>query len=224
MDYGGMPDFTHNITSKNKFFRDMRMGVTQKSEIICTGFYSNDGTYSVAGTYYLRFDKELGSVLNESYNDFTLDFLTQNLDKKDAKKAVERAKKGKGNEAFAFSLNDLLIRKDGSVTLVGENMKSLTVKSINHPQPNSKTGPYMKTTSTSKYYSYKDIIAVHLSPEGELEWAEKIAKKQSTSRDFGYFSSYALANDQDKLYFIFNDNSKNLHYNGKGKLAIGIYA
>jgi hypothetical protein len=237
----GTPSFSHNIIA-DKFFRDMQVAVSPKSEIICTGFYSNDGegfrgidlggnfnvagTYTVdgstpvAGVYYLRLDMDTKSILRESYSDFSIDFITQNMDKKDAKKAVRRTNKGKDNGAFSFNLEDLIIREDGGVTLIGEQSENATVTTVKPAQPDSKTGAtYIHQKSTSRYYSYMDIIAVHLSPEGELEWAEKIAKKQNTVSDFGFFSSYAMAVEKDQLHFIFNENRQNLHYNGKGALA-----
>ena len=36
--------------------------------------------------------------------------------------------------------------------------------------------------------------------------------------DGGFYSSYALTEFDDKLYFIFNDNPKNLFYKGEGKI------
>lgn len=217
---GGTPSFSHNIVSKDKFFRDMRVAVTPKSEIICTGYYSKDGTYSIAGAYYLKLDKKTGSALNESYNDFTLDFLTQNLDTKDVKKTAKRTKKGKSNQDFTFRLNDLVVREDGGTTLVGEQRKYTTITTTTPAQPNSSTfKTYFETTSSSNYYSYEDIIVVHLSSEGNLNWAEKIAKKQNTAGDFGLFSSYVMAVEDDRLHFIFNENRQNRHFNGKGALA-----
>src|SRR5690606_9706211 len=118
----GTSSFSHNIISMNKFFRDMRVTVTPNSEIICTGFYSNDKidfswigggpstsvssssfdrTNPVGGIYYLKLDLETKTVLKEHYNKFTLEFLTQNLDKKQTKKAVKKAEKGKNSEPFS---------------------------------------------------------------------------------------------------------------------------
>ena len=57
-----------------------------------------------------------------------------------------------------------------------------------------------------------------MSPDGKIEWSKKIAKKQVTRNDGGFFSSYALSIVKDKLYFVFNDNPKNLFYKGEGKL------
>ena len=236
---GGALDFTHAIAAGNRFFREMQVAVTPNSEIICTGFYSNyeigfgwsgkpspavtsfsnERSNPVGGVYYLKLDMKSKTVVKESSTEFSMDFLTRNLARKDAKKAVKNSKKGKNSTAFSFNLDDLIIREDGSVTLVGEQFSNTTARTVKTVGPHAiNAANHLTTGSTTKYYSYLDIIAVHLSPEGELEWAEKIAKKQNTVSDFGLFSSYAMAVEEGRLHFVFNDHPANLHYGGNGSL------
>ena len=59
---------------------------------------------------------------------------------------------------------------------------------------------------------------VNISAEGEILWTEKIPKRQVSSNDGGFYSSYLLGIIEDKLYFVFNDNPKNLFYKGEGKV------
>jgi hypothetical protein len=234
----GPESFSHNIVSKDKFFRDMRVAVTPAQEIIVTGFYSNDGlswnglkinllssSYiaagdnPVGGVYYLKLSKDRQSVLEEKYNGFSLDLLTQNMKKRQAGKAVKREKKGKRNEDFNFTLDNLIVREDGSVTLVGEQVNNTTIRRESYSIPSSITGPVpTRQASSNEYYSYLDIIAVHLSANGEVQWADKIAKKQNTASDFGFFSSYVAAYENGRLHFIFNEHRKNLNYKGDGEL------
>lgn len=58
---------------------------------------------------------------------------------------------------------------------------------------------------------------VSVTPEGNIEWTEKVPKRQVSSNDSGRYSSYAKVVKGDKVYFIFNDNPKNLNYKGDGK-------
>jgi hypothetical protein len=76
----------------------------------------------------------------------------------------------------------------------------------------------MQTYTTNHYY-YNDVIAVKVDPKGNIEWAEKIAKRQHTIEDGGFYSSYTLAIVKGRICFIFNDNPKNLTYDGVGKVA-----
>jgi hypothetical protein len=59
---------------------------------------------------------------------------------------------------------------------------------------------------------------VSIAPEGNIEWAEKIAKEQTSTDDEGFYLSYHLSIVNNKLYFIFNDDVDNLNYQGVGKL------
>lgn len=234
----GAESFSHSIVSKDKFLRDMRVAVTPDQEILVTGFYSNNGASwngltinltndsyiaagenPIGGVYYLKLSPDRKSVLEEKYNGFSLDFLTQNMKKRQAGKAIKREKKGKSNEDFNFTLDDLIVREDGSVTLIGEQINNMTIHTERPTTPAHITGPVtFNQSSSSDFYSYLDIIAVHLSANGEVQWADKIAKKQNTTSDFGLFSSYVAAYENGMLYFIFNENAKNLHHKGEGEV------
>ena len=74
-------------------------------------------------------------------------------------------------------------------------------------------------TVTTYSYHYNDIIVVNISAAGQIEWTEKVAKRQRTKNDGGFYSSYVTTVSKDKLYFIFNDNADNLTYTGKEKLS-----
>ena len=59
---------------------------------------------------------------------------------------------------------------------------------------------------------------VNINSSGNIEWAQKINKRQVSRNDGGPFSSFAMAVVKDKLYFIFNDNKENLT-NKEGKTS-----
>jgi len=60
------------------------------------------------------------------------------------------------------------------------------------------------------YYYYNDIIVVSINPDGNIAWEKKIPKYQLSRNDGGYYSSFAFAVSGNNMYFMFNDNSKNL--------------
>jgi len=53
------------------------------------------------------------------------------------------------------------------------------------------------------------LVVANIRPNGEIEWATRIPKNQQTRDDGGYFSSYAMSIVKDKLFFVFNDDSRN---------------
>ena len=120
-----------------------------------------------------------------------------------AKKTRKKMEKGKDVEMYNYDLDQIVLRDDGGAVLVGEKFFISTTTTTSMMNGTTR----YRTTS---YYNYHDIIAVNLNPEGVIDWAQKIPKRQTTREDGGFFSSYALAIVDDKMHFIFNDNPKNL--------------
>ncbi|MEL7003934.1 MAG: hypothetical protein AAFN93_14525, partial [Bacteroidota bacterium] len=121
-------------------------------------------------------------------------------------------KRGKNVELYEYDLDRIILRGDGGAILIGEQYYIKTVTS-SYTDVN---GTFRNRSIT--YYYYNDIIAINISPSGEIEWAEKIRKEQTTSSDGGFYSSYAMAVVKNKLYFIFNDNPKNIDRRGNDRV------
>ncbi len=185
------------------YLSDMQIAITEDQNIVCAGFYSEEGTNSIQGSYFLTIDKDTKKIIRKSSKAFDADFVTQNMKKRKAKKTRKKMEKGKDVEMYNYDLDQIVLRDDGGAVLVGEKFFISTV--TNTSMMNGTTR--YRTTS---YYNYHDIIAVNLNPEGVIDWAQKIPKRQTTREDGGFFSSYALAIVDDKMHFIFNDNPKNL--------------
>jgi hypothetical protein len=57
---------------------------------------------------------------------------------------------------------------------------------------------------------YHDVIAISVDEAGNIDWISQFPKRQHTTNDDGFYSSYALSIHEDKMRFIFNDNPKNI--------------
>ena len=196
------------ISVKDYFLTDMQIAINDEQDIVCGGFYSEKGTFSIKGSYFLKIDGETTEIVTRNFNEFGIDFITQNMSKRKKKKAKKKAKKGKNVELYQYDLDDIILKSDGGAMLIGEQFYIRTVTTYNQ-----KGG-----STTRYYYYYNDIIVINMSSEGVIEWTEKIPKRQTTSNDQGFWSSYAVTVIKDKLYFVFNDNPKNLFYKDGGKL------
>ncbi len=197
------------IKLENKFITDMIIAIDNNQNIVCSGFYSDERSYSIVGSFFLKIDHKTKDILAKSFKKFDIDFITQNMTERQEKKTKNKADKGKNTEMFNYDLDYLFVKDDGGVTLIGEQYYYSVVT---HTSSNG-------STYTTYHYYYNDIIVVNISPEGDIEWANKIAKRQHTVNDGGFFSSYALTIVGDRFFFIFNDNAQNLGYTGKGKVA-----
>lgn len=200
------------VELQDKFITDMQITISDEGDIICAGFYSDEGTFSIKGSFFLSIDHENQKIKNKSFKEFGLDFITQGMSERQEKKAKKKAAKGKNVELYKYDLNEIILRDDGGALLIGEQYY---VRVVTHTYTD---GNGMMHTTTTYYYNYNDIIVINISPKGQIDWIKKIPKQQVTTNDGGFFSSYTLAVIKDKLYFIFNDNPRNLNYKEPAKL------
>ncbi len=198
----------YKISLDEKFITDCSFTLTNDDKIVCTGFYSEKGTASIKGTFFMTIDPETKSVLSKGITDFDTEFL---------KLFVSDNKAEKGAELSNFDLDEIILREDGGAILIGEKYYITT-----HTSTNPTTG----STTTTTTYHYNDIIVININPDNSVAWATKIPKKQASSS--GYYLSYASHVKDDMIYLIFNDNEKNLDeknpekiyaYDGKNSYA-----
>lgn len=182
----------YKVNLDPKFISDVRMTIDENGNIICAGFYSNKSSNSIIGSFYLKIDKQTKAISSQGTKDFPADFLSQFMSEK---------KVSKGKELYDYILKHLVLRDDGGAVLVAEQYYEVLEQAYD---------PNTHMTTYTYYYYYNDIIVVSINPSGEIAWAKKIPKYQISRNDGGYYSSFAFAVSGDKMYFMFNDNSKNL--------------
>ncbi len=202
----------YRIALDNVFITDLTFRVARDGDLVCSGFYSERGTYSMKGTYFFRLDAETKEVYNQNLKEFGFDFLTENMregQRERAQRAEESGNRLRAPELYRFALDDLILRSDGGALLIAEQFY---VQEFNN-NPGAFNNARFGTVNNFQrdfYYYYNDIIVVNIQPDGAIEWATRIPKRQVTRNDGGYFSSYAMSIVRDKLYFVYNDNRRNL--------------
>lgn len=215
----------YRIDLEEKFITDLTFQVGKSGTLICSGFYSERGSYSIKGAYYFQLDPETREIRNRNYSEFEFDFLVQGLSEKN----IERARQAEANndrrrapEMYDYSLDELILRSDGGAVLIAEQYY---VERENFRDPGFGWSPYgfydpwfdprFNNVQTDYFYNYNDIIVVNIRPTGEVEWSARIPKQQETRNDGGYYSSYAMSIVRDKLYFVYNDDIRN--YTSRGR-------
>ncbi|MCB0705374.1 MAG: hypothetical protein KDC34_08700 [Saprospiraceae bacterium] len=201
------------------FITDLTFRVNRNGDVICAGFYSLKDTYSIKGVCYFRLDAENYDVIQSDIEPFDFEFLTEFLSDRKAEKASRSP--DEKLSLYQYGLDHLILRSDGGAILVAEQFYTRTV--VNYD--------YRGMTNTRVFYYYNDMVVVNISPQGTIEWATRIPKRQVTSEDGGYYSSYSMAVVRDHLYFVFNDNPRNfegdrspneLHNFGTGRSVIAL--
>jgi hypothetical protein len=187
------------VKLQDKFITDISFDILDNGDIVAGGFYSKKGTATVDGAYYLLLDAKSKETKLSSVKEFDIDFLTQGMTEREEARARKKEEKGKDLELYEYDLHDLIKRDDGGFVLVGEQYYVQVVTSSNG-----------KFTYTTYYYNYNNIIVININNSGKIDWASTIPKRQVSTNDGGFYSSFALAVTADKLRFIYNDNKENL--------------
>jgi hypothetical protein len=217
------------LENRDVFITDLTFRIADNHNLICTGFYSEKGTFSMKGIYFLNVDPKSKTVITQNLQPLDFNFLTANLserNKKLAKEAAVKNNKSKEAELANYSLDKLILRSDGGAILVAEQYYVQQVMQNNnysmYPYGSSYynryyyNSPYYGSAYNNNrrpdyYYNYNDIIVINIRPTGEIEWSARIPKLQESRNDQGLFSSYSMAVAQDKFYFVYNEHPKNLN-------------
>ena len=104
-----------------------------------------------------------------------------------------------------YYLRDVFLKEDGGAFLTAEEFF------VDHNYRMDAAG----NTSTKTKHIYADIIAVSLSPDGKVDWAQFTEKNQQNGTRHSSFGAIAQG---DKLHVVFNDHPKNVSTNKGDKI------
>lgn len=209
-----LENFTLNLDGKR--VEAMTMESDDDHILTITGIYGTTLKSGITGVFYLRADFDKKEIIDEGFESFGKDFITQDWNDRQKEKAEKREAKGKGEpQLYNYQMREATILKDGSIIASIEQFYVVT-RTYRDPR----TG----ATTTSYTYYYNDIIAYKVSKSGGFDWLKKIDKQQVSTNDGGPFSSYARFIDNGNLCFIFNDNIRNYDQQGAFLRSDYIYA
>ena len=223
----------YKIDMKDRFISDLSFKIGDDGDLICAGFYSEKGAKSVKGSCFFKINPKTHDQTSISSRPFDFQFMTTNLserNKERAKAAIEKGDKEAEPELYDYSIDKLITRSDGGVIMVAEQyfIDERLRNNNNYGYGYSPWGspfynPYAYSSIYDPYgyrngnnrqpdyiFNYNDIIVVNIQPDGEIAWSARIPKRQTSVNDFGMYSSYGMSIVADKLYFVYNDDPKNL--------------
>jgi len=192
----------YEVSLQDKFIKDVTFDINSSGDIICSGFYSESYGSGIKGAFFLSIDGTTREVKKESYKEFDEAFITEGWTDREINKAKKKkVKKDKAIEMYDYDLRDFVLREDGGVVLLAEQYHMYVTSHTS--TVNGRT-----TTTYTYHYVYNDIIAINISPEGEIEWATKIEKYQHSTNDGGRLSSFALQVKDDMMYLVYNERAR----------------
>ena len=174
-----------SIRSETRFLTDV--GITAdnlNNKIVVAGFYSDKTTYSTAGIFYYALTEDSLADTKTIHTPFSTEYL---------KKFIIDQKENR--ELVNYSIDRLIIRKDGGVALIAESIYKTSRSYFDY---------YMQAYISHVYYHYGNIMVLSVNPDGNILWNNVISKDQNSVDDSGVFSSYFCAIIGGKLVSIYN--------------------
>jgi hypothetical protein len=194
---------TYTVKCEKELFGEPQFDIDNvNGNLIFCGFYDEKGDPADAaanGFFYLQYGAASGVLKHSAYSLFSSSFMTS-LTGRDA---------GKYNRLFTFQIRKMLLRIDGGAMFTAESViKDKKEVLVSSPSPSFRG--YMGSSPYSSYrtintFSYNDIIAFSIKPDGSLDWNTIMRKKQQSEDDNGFNSSFAFLNEKDRVHFLYLD-------------------
>jgi hypothetical protein len=183
--------------------------------ITCAGFY-NIGKRAANADGIIMF--KLGQD-NQTYDFKTYEIPVEVLNQFASNRTKRKNNSNDGADRAEFEnlvLKNLVIQKDGSIILLGEQAYSVTRSYYN---------AITHTSQTYTIYYYNDMLATKIDSEGKLAWMKKLPKRQqsqsgggSMMMGFNFGSRNRLGGMsfyyfpmEGKHYLLYLDNEKNIN-------------
>lgn len=201
-----------NSDGTNSFSEEVSFGTPQDftskilkdDNLVIGGYYTDSKTNTATkstGYFFCKFDTRSESFLDMQHSEFSDGYVE--------KEQWARFSNILGNQQYAIHADDIFELENGTLALCGEHR---FVKEIYNAQMHSST--YQHLT--------KNILVSKLLSDGSTQFT-MIEKQQSCSMNSQAgddwrpmnisYSAFAHGND---LYFLFNDDSNNIPYPGRG--------
>lgn len=192
----------------NKDISALAVKVLPDESTVAYGMYSNEGAKGITGAFFQKMDKKY-QVEFTTLEEFEEDFITQFWSDRQKKKAEKKKKKlnpKKQEEPslYSYIMHDLAIKDNGDMVLLGEQYY-MYVTSHTYTDANGNSH-----TTYTYHYIYNDIIAVNCTQNGEVTWKEKVMKRQHSTNDGGYFSSFFTMVQGNNVFLMYNDKEGNM--------------
>lgn len=203
LESGLFKEFEIELPEKN--ITDIGIKSTGNNSLMVSGFYSNKKNTQddFTGVFYLNISNTNLNIIGKGIKELPVEFLKHFLSERKLKKKKELS---------GFTINFIIPNTDGGTIILAEQNYNSQICNTDF-----RTG----ITYCNDYYYYNDIIAIRININGEIEWTSRIAKNQVSINDNGFFSSYFPFVVKNGIYFIYNDNPRNIGFVPENPNSVG---
>lgn len=143
------------------YVTDLMIKADAANNVLLGGFYSLQNASQVAGTLYARFDGENDKLLTAKTAPLGNDIMAQYLTERQLRKE---------KELDDFYLDQIAPRSDGGMLMLAEQ----------YYVTSSSYRDVYGFWYSNETYNYDDVLALSISPEGEIEWHAIVEKEQAS--------------------------------------------
>ncbi len=195
----------YDLGFRDKPLSNLQLQMEPDDDIVCVGSYmAGDGKWkSVEGVFFFKLNGTTLERETERLIEIPTEMVRDLMSEDMGNKSEKKKKKMEERTLNSIHFNDVVLRSDGGLLMVGEISYSYT------------TSYYVSDGQGGGYWVYKtvyvsgDILTFTLDPEGEIERIDRIRKYQR-QEESNVLLSYGMAITRDKLRFVYNDRIENL--------------
>jgi len=178
----------YEIGDDKVFIEELSMAVNNfGNSLVIAGLFSDVNSKNVDGYFTMNLDiseRKIKSSFFEKIDNSYFTKLKLNL--------------LTNKSTFAdFYIRKIIPRNDGGLLVIAEKYyqtrQTYTYYINQFPQ-----------TATKIIHNYDEIVILSINPNGKLQYLDFVNKKQSSSGDAGYLSSFVTIPTTDFVYFIYN--------------------
>ncbi len=218
--YSGKPNFNYyiyyinattnatqefKVTLNGEFITDVTASTAVNGDIVLTGLYSSNGTFSIKGAFYQRLNSTSMNVVASGKTEFDDAFVLKYATPKTIfTDGLEGRMEATGNppEFYEYNLKHVLLKNDGGATLVAEQFY-VGIEAIPTYIGNTRSTIYIYN------FYHNNILIINFDSDGTFLWNAILPKYQHSVNHIT-FSSFSLMTNESSMFFLYNDNPKNL--------------
>lgn len=178
--------------------RTITFGLDEEENMYIMGFGTKRSAAALIAVYYQKLIPRFEKFVTKTVKDFSKDrnFMNEFKDPRNGTTDKER---------YAYTNGQIVFLQSAGCVFLSEHYYTTSRVMVE---------PRTKVETLINYYNYNDIMAINVSEDDEIGWVTKVAKKQFSTDDKGYYSSYYVTTDGNKTKLFINDSGKNI-----GKVA-----
>lgn len=188
------------LHEKEVFPTDLALARSGRYLVLC-GFYAHSPGGAISGTLHYRLTADSLRMLCTHKKAFDKNFVTEALGEKRPPRTAYLAR---------FGLRQVIPGPSDNIFIVGEQfwMQEVCVRDARG------------FLYCNYYYNHNSIVVIEADSSGHIRNNFVVPKFQSSMDDEGYYLSYALANNDKALYFVYLDNPRNRQVTNPSELKI----